>query len=165
MKAILLFSLVAIAALLLQTTVLPQVLRGFASPDLLLIVCVYLALYRHSAGGAAAAFGLGYLQDAFSGSAMGLNAFATSLVFVVIYIASRRLWVDNALSRIAVVFAAAVIKTLAILLLVASFMSVQGIGGAILRSMLFDAVVVALLSPAAFAVLARTHLLAVTEDE
>jgi len=165
MKAILLFSLLAIATLLLQTTVMPQALRGRASPDLLLIVCVYLALYRHSAGGAAAAFGLGYLQDAFSGSAMGLNAFGMSLVFGFIYLTSRRLWVDNTLSRVVVVFIAAIIKTGAILVLVASFVSMQGLGLSIFRSVLFDALVVAALSPAAFALLARTHLLVVTEEE
>lgn len=165
MKAILLFTLVAIAALLLQTTVLPQALLGRASPDLVLIVCVYLALYRHSAGGAAAAFGLGYLQDAFSGSAMGLNAFGMSLVFVFIALTSRRLWVDNTLSRVVVVFVAAVIKTSAILLLVAFFMSVQGLSATVARALFLDAVLVAALSPAAFAILSRTHLLAITEED
>ena len=151
MKSVLLFSLVAVGALLVQTTVLPQALLGRASPDLLLIICVYLALRRHSVGGALGAFGLGYLQDAFSGSVIGLNAFGTTLVFAVIYLTSRRLWVENTVSRVVAV-------------LVASFMSVEGLGSAMVRYVITDAVLAAALSPAVFAVLSRTQLLTVTED-
>ena len=164
MKSVLLFSLVAVGALLVQTTVLPQALLGRASPDLLLIICVYLALRRHSVGGALGAFGLGYLQDAFSGSVIGLNAFGTTLVFAVIYLTSRRLWVENTVSRVVAVFLASVVKTSAILVLVASFMSVEGLGSAIARYVITDAVLAAALSPAVFAVLSRTQLLTVTED-
>jgi rod shape-determining protein MreD len=164
-KAVVLFSLLAVGALLLQTTVLPQALLGGASPDLLLIVCVYLALRRHSVGGALGAFGLGYLQDAFSGSVIGLNAFGMSLVFIVIYLTSRRLWVENTVSRVVAVFLASVVKTAAILVLVALFMSVEGLGSTILSYLLTDALLAAALSPAVFAVLSRTQLLTVTEEE
>ncbi len=165
MKAVALFSLLAVAALLIQTTVLPQALLGAASPDLLLIVCVYLALRRHSVGGALGAFGLGYLQGAFWGSVIGLNAFGMSLVFIVIYLTSQRLWVENTVSRVVAVFLASLVKTSAILALVAVFMSVEGLGGTILSYLFRDALLAATLSPAVFAVLSRTQLLTVTEEE
>ena len=124
MRSALPFVAIAVMALLLQTTVLPLAAIGRATPDLLLIICVYLGLHQHSVGGAIGAFLLGYLQDTFSGSVVGLNAFGMCVVFIVVYLTSRRLWVDNAVSKIVVVFLASVLKTLAILIVAALFMSI-----------------------------------------
>ena len=161
----LLFGAVAIGALLLQTTVLPLAAIGRATPDLLLIMCVYLGLHQHTVGGAIGAFSLGYLQDAFSGSVAGLNAFGMCLVFTVVYLTSRRLWVDNTISKIAVVFLASVLKTIAILVLVALFLSIEGLWRTMLSYLLIEAVLAALLSPAVFAVLAHTQQLQEAEEE
>lgn len=160
----LLFGAVAIGALLLQTTVLPVAAIGRATPDLLLIMCVYLGLHQHTVGGAIGAFSLGYLQDAFSGSVAGLNAFGMCLVFTVVYLTSRRLWVDNTISKIAVVFLASVLKTVAILVLVALFLSIQGLWRTILSYLLIEAVLAALLSPAVFALLGYTQLQEAEEE-
>jgi len=160
----LLFGAVAVGALLLQTTVLPLAAIGRATPDLLLIMCVYLGLHQHTVGGAIGAFSLGYLQDAFSGSVTGLNAFGMCLVFTVVYLTSRRLWVDNTVSKIAVVFLASVLKTVAILVLVALFLSIDGLWQTMLSYLLIEAVLAALLSPAVFALLARTQLQEAEEE-
>lgn len=160
----LLFGVAAVGALLLQTTVLPLAAVGRATPDLLLILCVYLGLHQHTVGGAIGAFSLGYLQDAFSGSVAGLNAFGMCLVFTVVYLTSRRLWVDNTISKIAVVFLASLLKTIAILVLVAVFMSIEGLWRTMLSYLLIEAVLAAILSPAVFAVLARTRLQEVEEE-
>lgn len=165
MRAIALFSLIALLAVVLQTTVLPIARVGRETPDLLLIICVYLGLHQHSIFGAVGAFLLGYLQDAFSGGVVGLNAFGMCLVFTVVYLTSRRLWVDNALSRVVVVFLASVIKTTAILGLVAVFMSVDNLWRTILSYLLIDAALAAIISPAVFAILSRTQLLAQVEEE
>jgi rod shape-determining protein MreD len=165
MRAGILFALFAITALLLQTTVLPLASIGRATPDLLLIMCVYLGLHQHTVGGAVGAFFLGYLQDTFSGSVLGLNAFGMCLVFTVVYITSRRLWVDNAISKVVVVFLASVLKTLAVLALVAVFMSVEGLSHTVLRYLFIEAVLAAILSPAIFAVLAHTEELSTEEEE
>src|SRR4029077_14975840 len=110
MRPAILFTIVAVVALLLQTTVLPLASIGRATPDLLLIMCVYLGLHQHSVAGALGAFVLGDLQDIFSGSVAGLNAFAMCVVFAIVYLTSRRLWVDNAISKIVLVFLASIIK-------------------------------------------------------
>jgi len=164
-RSALLFGAVAIGALLLQTTVLPFAAIGRATPDLLLIMCVYLGLHQHTVGGAIGAFSLGYLQDAFSGSVAGLNAFGMCLVFTVVYLTSRRLWVDNTISKIAVVFLASVLKTVAILALVALFLSIEGLWRTMLSYLLIEALLAALLSPAVFAVLAHTQRLQEAEEE
>ena len=165
MRAGILFALFAVTALLLQTTVLPLASIDRATPDLLLIMCVYLGIHQHTVGGAIGAFFLGYLQDAFSSSMLGLNAFGMSLVFTIVYLTSRRLWVDNAISKIVVVFLASVLKTLAILALVALFTSVEGSSNNALRYLLVEAMLAAILSPAIFAVLAHTEDFSAEEEE
>jgi rod shape-determining protein MreD len=164
-RTVAVFTLIALFAVVLQTTVLPLLRVGRATPDLLLIICVYLGLHQHSVFGALGAFVLGYLQDAFSGGVIGLNAFGMCLVFAIVYLTSRRLWVDNALSKVVVVFLASVVKTTAILALVTVFMSVEGLWRTILSYLLIDATLAAVLSPAVFAVLSRTQLLAQVEEE
>jgi len=165
MRATVQFTAIAVVALLLQTTVLPLASVWRATPDLLLIICVYLGLHQHTVPGAVGAFLLGYLQDAFSGNVVGLNAFGMCLVFTVVYLTSRRLWVDNAISKIVLVFFASLLKTAAILALVALFMSAEGLWRAILGYFLIEAALAAVLSPAVFAVLAHTQQIAVTEEE
>jgi rod shape-determining protein MreD len=164
-RALALFVIIALLAVVVQTTVLPIARVGRGAPDLLLIICVYLGLHQHSVLGALGAFALGYLQDAFSGGIIGLNAFGMCLVFTVVYLTSRRLWVDNALSKVVVVFLASMVKTAAILALVAVFMSVEGLWRTILSYLLIDAALAAIISPAVFAVLSRTQLLAQVEEE
>lgn len=165
MRAGIFFAVFAVAALVLQTTLLPLAAIGRATPDLLLIMCVYLGLHQHTVGGAVGAFFLGYLQDAFSGSVLGLNAFGMSLVFTIVYLTSRRLWVDNAISKIVVVFLASVVKTLAILVLVTVFISVDAVSHGLLQYLVLEASLAAALSPPIFAVLARTETFAAAEEE
>ncbi len=165
MRTAVLLTMIVVAALLLQTTVLPLTAVGRATPDLLLIICVYLGLHQHSVAGAVIAFVLGYLQDTFSGSVVGLNTFGMSLVFTVVYLTSRRLWVDNAISKIVVVFLASVLKTSAILGLIALFLSAGNLWGTVVNYLFIEAALAAILSPAVFAILAHTQQIAVAEEE
>lgn len=165
MREGLLIALIAVVALVLQTTVLPHFAIGRATPDLLLIVCVYVGLRRHSVGGALAAFFLGYLQDAFSGQVVGLNAFGMCLVYVVVYLTSRRLWVDNALSTVVLVFLASVTKTLSVLVLVAVFLSVDGWVKTTFQYMPLQALLAALCSIPMFALLTLTQVVSDEEEE
>lgn len=165
MRTAVLLTTIVIGALLLQTTLLPLTSVGRATPDLLLIICVYLGLHQHTVAGAVGAFVLGYLQDAFSGSVVGLNAFGMSLVFTLVYLTSRRLWVDNAISKIVVVFLASVLKTGAILALIAIFLSAGNLWHTVVQYLLIEATLAAVLSPAVFALLALTQQVAVAEEE
>ena len=165
MRSAVLLTTIVIAALLLQTTLLPFTSIGRATPDLLLIICVYLGLHQHTVAGAVAAFALGYLQDTFSGSVVGLNAFGMSLVFTIVYLTSRRLWVDNAISKIVLVFLASVLKTAVILVLIAVFLSVGNLWQTVVQYLLIEAALAAVLSPAVFAVLSLTRQATVAEEE
>ena len=165
MRTALVFAVFALMALLLQTTLLPRVAIGRATPDLLLILTVYLGLHYHSARGAAGAFLLGYLQDASSASAAGLNAFAACLVYVLVYLTSRQLWVDNTISKIVVVFLASIVKTLAILALALLFVSPTGLGRPPVVTVFLQGSLAALLSPLVFALLAQSLSPPVADEE
>jgi len=152
-----LIALAALTALVVQSTLLPLLPIGPVLPDLMLVVCVYLGLYVHSPAGALGAFLIGYAQDAFSGTVLGINAFAMSLVFVSVYLTSRHLWVNNTLSQIVLVFLASLVKTVTIVALIGVFLSLDGLWRTILKYIFLEAALAAVFSPPIFAVLARTH--------
>lgn len=99
--------LCGLLAIVLQTTLLPHLP---VIPDLLLIFCVYLGMYHCSVGGAAGAFLLGYGVDSCSGAPMGMNAFSMSLVFTVITMTARWLWLNNPLAVLFMVVLAVILK-------------------------------------------------------
>lgn len=153
MRTFLALSLAACVGLLLQTALLPALPFGEAAPDVLLILCVYLGLHHHSVGGAVGAFLLGYLQDSVSGSAIGLNAFAMTLVFLLVHLTCRSLWVDNVISRVVLVFLASLIKTAAIMGLLVMFVGFDGSWRRALWSFGVQAVAVAAIAPFVLALL------------
>jgi len=143
----------AVASLLLQTTLFHVLPFGHLVPDLILILCVYLGLHQHSFIGSAGAFLLGYFTDSVSGNAVGLHAFAMSVVFILVYLVSRRLWMDNVLSNVAMVFVAALLKTLTIASLLSFVLEVEVPWGTFLSSMWLEAALAAVFTPIIFAVL------------
>ncbi|MEA2625732.1 MAG: rod shape-determining protein MreD [Candidatus Binatota bacterium] len=145
-----LITITAALALVMQTTVfqfLPLI------PDMLLILCVYLGLHQHSVGGSAGAFLLGYFNDSFSGNLVGLHAFAMSLVFILVYLVSKRLWMDNVVSNVAVVFVASVLKAATISALLAFYLSLDFPWSEFLSTVWFEAIAAALMAPLVFAML------------
>jgi rod shape-determining protein MreD len=137
-------------ALLLQTTVLHGLTGGRVIPDLALILCVYLGLYEHNIGGATGAFLLGYLLDSFSGSLVGLHAFAMTTVYLVVYLVSRRLWMDNTLSGVAMVFLGSLLKGVAIVVALAAYLSIDRMSLGVAQTLFAEALLAAALTPVVF---------------
>ena len=155
------FAVMALAAgfgVLLETTVFPVLPFGGAAPDVLLLLCVYLGLHHDGVGGAIGAFLLGYLQDAVSGSATGLNAFAMCVVYLFVYLTSRRLWVDNVVSKVVLVFLASLIKTSVAVLLLIVFLAFEGVWSTVLWSSVAHSVLAAAIAPPVFSLLASLRL-------
>jgi rod shape-determining protein MreD len=155
MRLFLLFFLVAIFVLLLQTTLLHLLPISPVVPDLTLVLCVYLGLYHPTVGAALGAFLLGYSIDIVSSRIIGLNAFAMSLVFLTVYLSSRSIWLQNPLVTSLVVLLASLVKGAALVLVSAIFVSIEGFwigaGWYIIR----EALLAALLAPVVFALLRR----------
>lgn len=140
-------------AIILQTTLLHLAPLGSAIPDLILVICVYLGLHHQSVAGALGAFFLGYMVDTFSGTDVGLNAFAMTFVFLTVYLLSRRLWIEGSISNAVVVLAAAVLKTATIASIVT--MSSGALTAASLRDDILGGVLAAVVAPFIFGALAR----------
>jgi rod shape-determining protein MreD len=87
------FAIATLVALALQTTI-PHLLPFDALvPELTLVLVVELALrYSNTMMAALTAFAIGYATDAFSGSKLGLNALAFTLVFILTRWFSRTLF-------------------------------------------------------------------------
>ena len=155
MRLFLLFFLVGIFLLLLQTTLLHLLPIGPVIPDLILVLCVYLGLYHPSVGAALGSFLLGYSIDIVSSPILGLNAFAMSLVFLSVYFSSRSIWIQNPIVTSLVVLLAALVKGAAVVLVSAVFLSVEGFWIGAARYIIMEALVAAVLAPLVFFLLRR----------
>jgi rod shape-determining protein MreD len=142
-------------AVLLQTTILHGLTGGRVIPDLVLILCVYLGLHEHNIGGATGAFLLGYLLDSFSGSVVGLHAFAMTTVYLVVYLVARRLWMDNTISGVAMVFLGSLLKGVAIVVALAAYLSVDRMSVGVAQTLVAEALLAAALTPLVFSTLTR----------
>lgn len=97
----------ALLAMVAQATVLPALLPRPLVPNLVLVLVVWLALHQRGAGGAIGAFLLGWFLDTFSGTLLGVQAFAMSATYLAVWVVGRTLWTEQGVSAMAMVFAAA----------------------------------------------------------
>src|SRR5262249_60173443 len=93
--------------MLLQTAVLPVFVPAGLAPNLLLVLVVYVAVHKFGAWGALGAFVLGYFLDTFSGTLLGLHAFAFTALYLAVHHVARLLWTEDGLPAMLIVFAAA----------------------------------------------------------
>ncbi|HEY7219649.1 MAG TPA: rod shape-determining protein MreD [Candidatus Binatia bacterium] len=152
-----LFFLVGILVLLLQTTLLHLMPGGSVIPDLTLVVCVYLGLYHPTVGAALGSFLLGYSVDIVSSRIIGVNAFAMSLVFLSVYFSSRSIWLQNPMVSSLVVLLAALVKGAALVLVSVVFVSVEGFWIGAAWYIIREALLAAVLAPLIFALLRRAE--------
>jgi len=138
-----------IAALLLQVTILPAYLADPFKPNLLIIAVVYLGLKSGRLGGFLA-FGLGILQDCFSGIYLGLNGFSYLCIYILLDLTADRLYTDSRYLMIFVVFLATVINGLLQLLLLILFPTATSIYESILPGLIPQGLVNALISSLLF---------------
>lgn len=157
MKVALLFGAVGVVLIILQMSLLHLLPLGPVVPDLILVLCVYLGLYHPSVGAALGSFALGYSIDVVSSPLLGINAFAMSLVFLAVYLSARSIWVHNPLVSAFIVLAASLIKSAALILISALFVSIDGMWEAALRYLLMEALLAAALAPIFFTLLQRSQ--------
>jgi rod shape-determining protein MreD len=153
MGLLVLVMIAAVFGVLLETTLLHLLPTGSMMPDVLVILCVYLALREQSVVGALGAFLLGYFADNFSGDVIGLHAFAMSLIFLLVYTLAQQLWMDNVVANVAVVFAASLLKALSVALLLAFFLSTEYPWHRLFSTVWLEAALAAAFSPFVFSVL------------
>ncbi len=153
MRLFLLFGVALLISLAIQTVApLWTPVRALV-PNLVVILAVDLGLRHHGPIPAAMAFAMGYATDVFSGTHIGLNAFAITLVYLLTYEVSSRLLMTNALVGAIAVF----LGTLTIGTAQAALGLVSGSGGLgiALPGLILQSTVNAAISPFIFALLAR----------
>ena|SRR5262244_2409776 len=148
-------AIAAVAAILLQTTIFPEVPWLPVMPDIMLVLAVYLGIRHHSVGGVAGAFLLGYFLDTFAGTLLGLQAFGLTAAYLTVYLIARHLWMDRGFPVIAVAFLAACVRALALLAVGALVAAPLPLWQHVVRYGLLEALAVALVTPAVFACLRR----------
>lgn len=156
MRSLLALGLAAVVAMLLQTTVIPRVDPLPVLPDLMLVLAVYLGVQHPGVGGAVGAFLLGYFVDAFSGTVLGVNAFALSVVYAGAHLVSRRLWMEGGIPLMVVVFLGAAASEVASVAVTALVAAREPVWQHVLRFGLLEAGAAAVSAPAIFAAVAWT---------
>ncbi|HZR80851.1 MAG TPA: rod shape-determining protein MreD [Candidatus Binatia bacterium] len=153
MRTVVVFAIAGALGAAIQTALPHRIPFLPAAPDLILVLVVYLGLHFHSAGGALGAFLLGYLLDTSAGIAPGLSCLTMTLVFGVVYLLSRRLWMENPVSNVAAVALGEGLKVVTVLL----FFAVGVPGGvpwlSLARTLGFEALFAVLLTPFIFSAL------------
>jgi rod shape-determining protein MreD len=113
--------LVAFIVFVLQVTLVHNVKLAGASPDLIMVLLVVLAIDRKPITGIITGFLLGFLQDLGNASFLGMNALAKSLVGYGIAKYGRDYLPDNILFRGLLVFVACLINDIITLHIATSF--------------------------------------------
>jgi rod shape-determining protein MreD len=155
MRSFVAIALAAVVAIVLQTAVFAAIPHLPVVPDLVLVLAAYLGVRHHGAGGAFGAFLLGYLVDTFSGTVLGMHAFALTAVYVAAYLIARHLWMEGGLPVMAVVFVGACVGELAMLAVAALVAAHAPLWQHVVRYGLIQAGAAALLGPAVFAFVGR----------
>jgi rod shape-determining protein MreD len=135
-----------VAALLLQMTLLPTYLLDPFQPNLFIIMVVYLGLKAPHRLAGLAAFGLGILQDSFSGIYLGLHAFSYLCIYTLLSQVADRLYTDNRALFVLVTFLATLGSALLHLLMLTIFSVSKGVYATLLPAMIPQALVNALVA-------------------
>jgi len=139
-----------LAALLLQMTLLPRYLQDPFQPNLIIILVVYLGLKLPHRFAGLAAFGLGLLQDSFSGIYLGLHAFSYLCIYTLLSELADRLYTNNRALLVLVVFLATIMSALLSLLMLAIFSVSKGLYSSLLPALIPQALVNALVASLLF---------------
>jgi rod shape-determining protein MreD len=145
------------ACLLLQVTILPAYIADPFKPNLLVIVIAYMGLKAGRLGGLLA-FGLGILQDCFSGIYLGLNGFSYLCIFLILNVTADRLYTESRYLLVLVVFLATMVNGILNLILLYLFPTTNGIYEPILSALIPQSLVNALIVSLVFSIPAITVL-------
>ena len=155
MRLILLFAVFVVLGLAFESAGARLIAVRSLIPNLIIILAVDLGLRHHGVLPAILAFAMGYATDALAGSHPGLNAFMTTMVFLVSYEISTRLMTANAGVGATVVFFGVIATTLGTVA-IANGVAALSSTGPLIPALLLQALVTAIIAPFIFSILAAT---------
>jgi rod shape-determining protein MreD len=143
-----------VLAMVLQTTIFPLLLPSGLTPNLLLVLVVYLGVHHFGAWGVLGAFVLGYFLDTFSGTVLGANAFAFVVIYLGVHHVARVLWTEGGVPAVLITFGAAWVHALLLLTITSLATAGGGVWHHAVRHGALGATVAAAATPAVFALVA-----------
>jgi rod shape-determining protein MreD len=143
MLRVLTYIFILTATILLQVSILPSYIADPFKPNLLIIAVTWLGLKKNRNAGFIA-FGLGIIQDCYSGIYLGLNGFSYLSLFIILNTAADRLYTESRYLMVFVVFLATLFNGLLNLLLLLLFSTASGIYATLLADLIPQALANAL---------------------
>lgn len=131
-----LFLLTSLGGSLAQWSVVPALSVGGVTPDLPLIVTVFLALRRGPEAGCLAGFVAGFLQDIAGGGLIGVQALTKALAGFAMGLLVGRLWVASPLVQVPALVLLTIAEGLARYFLLQLFHFPAPLGGLMLHVIL-----------------------------
>ena len=150
MRKFLLILLLGVLALLIPGTVFRTVFPQLTAPNLLVVLLVYLAFYEASAVGALLAFLLGLQLDFCSGTLLGPWAGSYVIVFALLVLCSRRIFIESGLVVCLAVGIAALMTAFAYHVMLVLVYGMARVESAAISTALVEAGLSALLAPFLF---------------
>ncbi len=132
-----------VLGVLLQVSIFPAYLADPFKPNILIIFVSYLGFRVAMPLGACAAFGLGLIQDSFSGIYFGLNGFSYLLIYVLFHGTAVRLYTESRSLIVLGAFLASLLNGCIQLLLLVLFSEAQGVYRSLFQSLLPHSVMTA----------------------
>lgn len=149
-----LFAVLTLIALAIQTTASRWLPLSALVPDLVLVLAVDLGLRHRRALAPIMAFAMGYAMDSFSGSQLGVNTFVVTLTYLVAYEVGAHSSATGPEAGAVLAFIAVLMQSLGGFLIGTQFRAPNQLG-ALLPAALLQATVTAVLAPPVFALVAR----------
>ena len=120
-----------LVCILLQTTVLDNFKLFDVKPDLILILVVFAALTRGKMTGSGVGFSGGILEDFFSTSLIGVNAFVKTLLGFVLGFFMKRFYIRRIKFQILVIFFVTIIHEISIYFVYLFFRQTDSVIGSV----------------------------------
>ena len=105
--------LIGFLGLIQKSFFFDEISIGMARPDLLLILITYIAFKKGSMEGQFAGFGAGFMMQISSSAPFGAYCFVFTVVGFVMGLVQRKVYSENFITAIILVFAATLVKGLA----------------------------------------------------
>ncbi len=127
LRTIFIFFMLSVAGVYIQSSFFPKVFPFSLSPDFILVLVVWIALFKEERSALLGAFFLGLLSDFASGLYLGPQAAGSVLACMLVQGVSRHVYADRFFSIAMVSGISSLVKQLAARILVLSFTGFQSI--------------------------------------
>ncbi|MFH1623739.1 MAG: rod shape-determining protein MreD [Pseudomonadota bacterium] len=159
MRLFLGFSATGLLFLCIETTLFNYFSGVPVKPDLILVMVVYLGIFRGPIIGIVLAFTLGYLMDTLSGSIIGLYSFLRIITFLLTKLACVNFYLNSVFTQTILVLVLSIVDGIFLLSTLYLFSSIDNLWPFVVKFVPLQSILTGILSPIIFLILNKTDLL------